>query len=168
MTDHYFPAFNTPQNTTQAMSTFVLPLPGTDGSVSSAPKTYSLDNLDNLVDYINSSEILQESLEVDYSVGYGVWETIDKNYIVAADYSDLSWGDVLGRQHLDHYLRWESFRATWKPTEDEWMAMRKAIAGRLAMDINKATGRPVDSSRIRYTIRRKQSSGAKIFKVFFI
>ncbi len=145
------------------MSSFVLPLPGVDGSISAEPKRYSLDNLDDLIDHISSSEIVQQSLEIDYTVGYGVWETIDKNYIVAAELN-TSWGDLLNLPYLDDHLTWTT--CTWQPPEEQRVVMRKHIALQLASIIQGATGDRLDASRLRYSIRRRTSQGAKIYSCY--
>lgn len=143
--------------------TFVLPLPGRDGSISPASPSYSLDNLDNLIDHINSNYQVQQSLEIDEELGYGVYQTVDLNYVVVATLN-TSWGDLLNLPHLDDHLKWST--CSWKPSEEQWVLMRKHIARQLASIIQGATGAPIDASRVRYTIRRKQSKGAKVYRVY--
>ena len=146
--------------------TFVLPLPGRDGSIApERPSRYSLDNLDNLVDHINSNYQVQQSLEIEEELGYGVYQTVDLNYVVVADFQ-LSWGDVLNKPALDSHLQWYSF--DWSPTQQDWNKMHRAVAVRLASMITQASGRAIDSSRVRYSIRRKQSKGAKVYKIFIV
>lgn len=147
------------------MSTYVLPLWDSSGSITKEKPTYSLDNLNDLIDHIDNNTLAQQSLEIDSSIGYGVWETLDKNYVVAAELN-TSWGDLLNLPHLDEHLQWHS--CSWKPTEQQWILMRQHIARQLSSIIESATGTRIDASRVRYSIRRKQSTGAKIYKVFTV
>ncbi len=144
--------------------TFVLPLPGRDGSIAPEHPTYSLENLDNLIDHINTNYHVQQSLEIDEELGYGVYQTVDMNYVVVA-ILNTSWGDLLNLPHLDQHLQWST--CTWKPTEAQWVLMRKHIARQLASIIQGATGARLDASRVRYTIRRKQSQ-SKVYRVFSV
>ena len=145
------------------MSTYVLPLWDSSGSVS-APKKPTLDDFETLVSYIDSNSLVQQSLEINDCLGHGIWSTVMNDWVVVADFSGITWGDVLNRPSIDAQLQFEWGK--WRPTEDDWMTMRKHIATMLAGYISKACGYPIDASRLRYTVRRKTSKGAKVFKCY--
>ena len=141
--------------------TFVLPLYG--GSATYERPSYSLDNIDDLIDHIDNNHQVQELLEIEDQLGHGVYQTVDRNYIIVSDV-ELEWADVLGKPALDAHLQWNSFQ--WTPKKEDWAKMHKAIATHLA-GILAGVGVSVDPSRIRYSVRRKHSR-SKVYRAVIL
>lgn len=146
------------------MSTFVLPLPGADGSVSVQRPTYSLDNYHDLIEYINNSHTVQQQLEIDEYVAHGIWKDCMENYIVVADFSDITIGEAINKPSVDIAMQMEWGK--YKPTKQEFEAYRDYIKTRLCCIINKATEHSLSKQDIQFSVRRKTSKQAKLYKVF--
>ena len=81
------------------MSTYVMPLPG--GSYSPKNVRPTLDDVDGLINHINSNASLWEMLSIDEELGYGVYRDKFLDYYIVADFSFLSWAEVLNRPSLE-------------------------------------------------------------------
>ena len=137
----------TPHN----MTTYVLPLPG---STAIANHRYSLDNVDDLIDHIDSNEQVKQMLSIECSFGYGVYRDTFQDYYVVADIQ-WSWEDVLGYSNIssDH-----------KPSEQDWKALHQYTRERLANVLTGALGRTISPNSFVYRIRRN-GPRAKVFKI---
>ena len=143
------------------MSTFVLPLPG--GDMSPPSSAFSLENTNDLISYINSSAAIREMLEIDFSVGHGVWKTYFDNYVVVAEIK-VTIGEALDKPWIDSAMKMDWGK--YKPTEEEWDEYRLYFKRQLAMIIKSASGDNVDPNNITFRVRRKTSKGAKVFMVY--
>ena len=133
------------------MSTYVLMLPG---STATADYRYSLDNVDDLIDHIDTNEQVREMLPIECSLGYGVYRDCFQDYYVVADIK-LTWQEVLGHTNIP---------PSYKPTESDWKALHQYTRQQLANVLAGALGRPVAANSFVYRIRRNGPK-AKVFKV---
>ena len=133
------------------MSTYVLPLPG---STVTADYRYSLDNLDHLIDHIESNEQVRQLLSIACCLGYGVYRDCFQDYYVVADVR-WTWEEVLGYSNIS---------PTHKPSERDWKALHQYTRERLANVLTGALGRPIAANSFAYSIRRN-GKRAKVYKV---
>ena len=158
-------SFTTHHKTTKTMATYVLPLPGTDTDYSE-PR-YSLDNQHDLIDYIDSSDMVREMLSIDETIGYGIYRDIFNDFYVVADIQ-WTWSDILDRPGLDYTIErnvpmWGD-KEPWKPSESDWEVLHKFMRNCLANILSSGLGRPISADSFIYTIRRN-GPRAKVFKV---
>ena len=133
------------------MSTYVLPLPG---STVTADYRYSLDNVDDLIDHIDSNDQVRELLSIECSLGYGVYRDCFQDYYVVADIK-WTWEDVLGYTNIS---------PTYKPTEGDWKALHQYMRHQLSIVLTGALGRHISPESFVYSIRRN-GPRAKVYKV---
>lgn len=133
------------------MSTYVLPLPG---STVTADHRYSLDNVDDLIDHIDSNEQVKQMLSIECSLGYGVYRDCFQDFYVVADIQ-WTWEEIIVYSNIssDH-----------KPSEQDWKALHQYMRQQLSSMLSGALGRFVDPNSFVYRIRRN-GPRAKVFKI---
>lgn len=143
------------------MSTYVMPLPG--GNYSPTNVRPTMDDLDGLINHINTNACVQEMLSIDVELGYGVYRDKFFDYYVCADFSYLTWAEVLNRPSLEVVS--DHMWGQYEPTPEDIEKFHARVKELLGFQLTRVLGRTITKDNIEYRVRKK-GKRAQVFKVF--